>query len=80
MPNDHPMSPQLHVMSPQPHDSPRRSPCADAPMSLSLGTTEKPAPGQMELQEQPAGNAEHSPMTTRSGRQVRKPQRLIENC
>jgi len=40
----------------------------------------RPAPGQMKLAERPAGNAQRSPIATRSGAQVRKPQRLIESC
>lgn len=80
VPNDHPMRPQLHPMCPQLHDPSVSSPCADVPMSPSSPTTEKQTPGQMELAERPAGNAEHSPIVTRSGRQVRKPQRLIESC
>ena len=72
VPNDHPMRPQLH-------DPFLSSPCADVPMSPSSPTTEKQAPGQIELAGRPAGNEEHSPIVTRSGRQVRKPQRLIES-
>ena len=66
-------------MGPQLHDPSSSSPCADVPMSPSSPTTEKQAPGQMELAGRPAGNGEHSPIVTRSGRQVRKPQRLIES-
>ena len=79
VPNDHPMRPQLHPMGPQLHDPSLSSPCADVPMSPSSPTTEKQAPGQIELAGRPAGNEEHSPIVTRSGRQVRKPQRLIES-
>ena len=79
VPNDHPMRPQLHPMGPQVHDPSLSSPCADVPMSPSSPTTEKQAPGQIELAGRPAGNEEHSPIVTRSGRQVRKPQRLIES-
>ena len=60
----------LHSMCPQLHDPP----------SPSSPTTEKQAPGQMKLAEMPAGNEERSPITTRSVRQVKKPQRLIESC
>ena len=77
--NDHPMRPQLHPMGPQLHDPSLSSPCADVPMSPSSPTTEKQAPGQIELAGWPAGNEEHSPIVTRSGQQVRKPQRLIES-
>jgi len=80
VPNDHPMRPQLHPMCPQLHDPSLRSPCADVPMNTSSPTTEKEAPGQMKLAERPAGNAEDTPIVTRSGRQIRKPQRLIESC
>ena len=80
VPNDHPMRPQLHPMCPQLHDPSLSSPFSDVPMSPSSPTTEKQAPGQMELAERPAGNEEHSPIVTRSGRHVRKPQRLIESC
>ena len=73
------MRPQLHPMCPQLHDPSLSSPGVDVPMSLSSPTTEKQAPGQMELAEQPTGNEEHSPIVTRSGRQVRKPQRFIES-
>ena len=79
VPNDHPMRPQLHPMCPRVHDPSLSSPGADVPMSPSSPTTEKQAPGQMELAERPTGNEEHSPIVTRSGRQVRKPQRLIES-
>ena len=79
VPNDHPMRPQLHPMGPQLHDPSLSSPCADVPMSPSSPTTEKQAPGQIELAGRPAGNEEHSPIVTRCGRQVRKPQRLIES-
>ena len=79
VPNDHPMRPQLHPMGLQLHDPSLSSPCADVPMSPSSPTTEKQAPGQIELAGRPAGNEEHSPIVTRSGRQVRKPQRLIES-
>ena len=68
VPND-PMCPQLH-------DPFLSSPCAEVAMSPLPPTTEKQAPGQMELAE----NAEHSPIATRPGRQVRKPQKLIESC
>ena len=80
VPNDHPMPPQLHPSCPQLHDPFLSSPCADVAMSPLSPTTERQAPGQMELAERPAGNAEHSPIATRSGRQVRKPQRLIASC
>ena len=79
VPNDHPMRPQLHPIGPQLHDPSLSSPCADVPMSPSSPTTEKQAPEQMELAGRPAGNEEHSPIVTRSGRQIRKPQRLIES-
>ena len=65
------MRPKLHPMCPQLHDPSLSSPGVDVPMSLSSPTTEKQAPGQMELAEQPTGNEEHSPIVTRSGRQVR---------
>ena len=80
VPNDHPMGPQLHPMCPQLHDPSLSSPFADVPVSPSSPTTEKQAPGQMELAERPAGNDEHSLIVTRSGQHVRKPQRLIESC
>ena len=80
VPNDHPMRPQLHPICPQLHDPSLSSQCADVPMSPSSPTTEKQAPVPVELAERPAGHAEHSPIATRSGRQVRKPQRLIESC
>ena len=80
VPNDHPMRPQLHPICPQLHDPSLSSQCADVPMSPSSPTTEKQAPVPVELAERPAGNAEHSPIATRSGRQVRKPQRFIESC
>ena len=73
VPNDHPMPPQLHPVCPQLHDPSLTSQCADVPMSPLSPKTEKQAPGPMELAERPAGNAENSPIATRSGRQVGKP-------
>ena len=73
------MSSQLHPMFLQLHDPSLSSPWAHVPMSPSSLTTEKQAPCQMKLAEQLAGNAERSPITTRSARQVMKTQRLIES-
>ncbi|KAL9974063.1 hypothetical protein ACROYT_G011060 [Oculina patagonica] len=73
VPNDHPMRPRLH-------DPPSGPQCGDSPISLSSPTIETPAPEPIESAKRPTGNAEHSPITTRSGWQVKKPQRLIESC
>ena len=80
VPNDHPMSPQLHQMCQQLHDPSLSSPCADVPMSPSSPTTETASTRTNGTAERPEGNAEHSPIVTRSGGQVRKPQRLIKSC
>ena len=73
VPNDHPMSPRLH-------DPPSSAQCGDSPISPSSPTIETPAPEPMEPAERATGSAERSHATTRSGRQVKKPQRLIESC
>jgi len=62
------------------HDPSLRSPCPDVPMSPSSPTIETASTRTNGTAERPAGNAEHSPIVTRSGGQVRKPQRLIESC
>ena len=73
VPSDHPMRPHLL-------DPPSKSPqCADSPICPSSPSIKDSAPEQMESAERP-GNAERSPITTRSRRQVKKPQRLIESC
>ena len=64
VPNDHPMSPQL----------------LDPPISPQLPEAVQLAPSPLDASEQPTVKVEHSPSTTRSGRQVKKPQRFIESC
>ena len=73
VPNDSPMTPRTGAlpMSTQPHDSP--SSTRQAPV------LEKPALSPVTLERQTETIA-HTPITTRSGRQVRRPQRLIKSC
>ena len=73
VPNDSPMTPRTGAlpMSTQPHDSPAST--RQAPV------LEKPTPSPVTLEIQ-AETIAHTPITTRSGRQVRRPQRLIESC
>ena len=71
VPNDHPMSPELC-------DPPLSTPFCDSPMSPSSPSTEKQAQRQMVPAEKPMKMI--SPTSTRSGQQVKKPQRLIESC
>lgn len=75
VPNDHPMTPQLS-------DSPLSTQICNSPMSLSLPSAEKQVQKKRNGTSREANSkAEHSPITTRSGREVRKPQRLIiESC
>ena len=74
VPNDHPMTPQLS-------DSPSSTQICDSPWSTSsLSAENQFQRRQMEPAEKLTGDAEHEPMTTISGREIRKPQRLIESC
>ena len=73
LPNDSPMTPRTGAlpMSTQPHDSLANT--GQAPV------LEKPAPSPVTLERQTEIIA-HTPITTRSGCQVGRPQRLIESC
>ena len=74
VPNDHPVTPQLS-------DSPSSTQICDSPRSTSSPSAENQFQRrQMEPAEKLTGDAEHEPITTRSGREVRKPQRLIYSC
>ena len=64
--NDHPVRRRLH-------DPPLSSQCAHSPIRPSSPSIKDSAPGPMESAERPTGNADRSPITTRSGRQVKKP-------
>ena len=72
VPNDSPMTPRTRAlpMSTQSHDSPAST--RQAPV------LEKAAPSPVTSERQTETIA-HTPITTRSGRQVRRPQRLIES-
>ena len=73
VPNDSPMSPRTRnpPISTQLHNS---SACTRQALVF-----EKPPPSPMALERQ-TETVSHTPITTRSGRQVRRPQRLIESC
>ena len=74
VPNDHPMTPQLS-------DSPSSTQICDSPRSTSTPSAENQFQRrQMESAEKLTGDAKHVPITTRSGQEVRKPQRPIESC
>ena len=72
VPNDSPMTPRTRASptSTQPRDSP-----ASTRQSLVF---EKPVPSPVTLERQ-TETILQTPITTRSGRQVRRPQRLIES-
>ena len=70
VPNDQPMHPPLcDSVVPTLHDSPR---------SPHLPETDQPASTEVPIKF--TADAHRSPITTRSGRQVKKPERLIESC
>ena len=69
VPNDHP-----------PLRDPVVAPCHDSPRSPRLPETDQPASTEAEVPTKFTADAHRSPITTRSGRQVKKPQRLIESC
>ena len=73
VPNDSPMTPRTRAspISTQPRDSP-----ANTRQPLVF---EKPVPSPVTLERQ-TQTISQTPITTRSGRQVRRPQRLIESC
>ena len=71
VPNDQLMHPPLRdPVVPTFHDSPR-SPC--------LPETDQPASTEAEVPTKFAADAPRSPITTRSGRQVKEPERLIDS-
>ena len=67
-------------MRPRLHDPPSSPQCADSPIHPSSPSIEKSAPEPMESAERQTGNTELSPITTRSGQQVKKAKRLTESC
>ena len=73
VPNDSPMTPRTRAspISTQPRASP-----ASTRQPLVNG---KPVPSPLTLERQ-TETISQTPITTRSGRQVRRPQRLIESC
>ena len=73
VPNDSPVTSTTRAppISTQPRDSP-----ASTRQPLVF---EKPVPSPVTLERQ-TQTISQTPITTRSGRQVRRPQRLIESC
>ena len=72
VPNDQSMHPQLHVaVAPQLDGSSTRS---------NLPETEEQSPSKEDAPVRTTVQAQNSPITTRSGRQVRNPERLTESC
>ena len=72
VPNDQPMHPTLRdPVVPTFHDSPR---------SPQLPETDQPASTQAEVPIKFTVDAHRPPITRRSGRQAKKPERFIESC